>query len=91
MRVHPGGVYEVSYYARNRNSTTTIGQARPSVSPIKASIYFNKTECFCFSAQKFGGGEGREMPVRFVVGEDLPNEISTLTLSYTFFDVTERG
>ena len=91
MQVHPGGIYEVSYYAENRNKSTTIGWARPSVSPIKASIYFNKTECFCFSSQKFEGGEGREMPVRFVVGENLPAEISTLTLSYTFFDVTEKG
>lgn len=91
MQVHPGGIYEVSYYAKNLNSSTTIGWARPSVSPIKASIYFNKTECFCFASQKFEGGEYREMPVRFVVGENLPDEISTLTLSYTFFDVTERG
>ena len=52
MQVHPGGIYEVSFYAKNLNSTMTIGWARPSVSPIQASMYFNKTECFCFTSQK---------------------------------------
>lgn len=91
MQVHPGGIYEVSYYAHNLNRTTTVGWARPSVSPIKASLYFNKTECFCFASQALESGERREMPVRFVVAENVPDDISTLTLSYTFFDVTEKG
>jgi len=86
MRVHPGGVYDTRFYARNRAETTTVGQAVPSVAPSKASLYFNKTECFCFSRQVFGPGEGREMPVRFVVDRDLPDSITTLTLSYTFFN-----
>ena len=87
MRVQPGGIYEVSYYAHNRSAVATVGQARPSVTPMKASLYFSKTECFCFTNQSFEAGEGREMPVRFVVSEDLPEEISTLTLSYQFFKV----
>ena len=91
MQVHPGGIYEVNYYAKNLNSSATIGWARPSVSPVKASIYVNNTECFCFTSQKFDGGEYRELSVSFVVAENLPEKISTLTLSYTFFDVTERG
>ena len=91
MEVHPGGIYEVNYYAKNLTQATTVGWARPSVSPIKASMFFNKTECFCFTSQALVSGEIREMPVRFVVAENLPDEISTLTLSYTFFDVTDKG
>ena len=87
MEVHPGGVYEVKYFAKNAGLVRTVGQARPSVSPTKASLYFSKTECFCFSNQSFEAGEGREMPVRFVVNDKLPEEISTLTLSYQFFKV----
>ncbi len=30
-------------------------------------------------------GEKKEMIVRFVVDSDLPEKISTMTLSYTFF------
>ena len=91
MQVHPGGVYEVKYFARNAGLVTTVGQARPSVSPTKASLYFSKTECFCFTNQSFEAGEGREMPVRFVVDDKLPAEISTLTLSYQFFKVESSG
>jgi cytochrome c oxidase assembly protein subunit 11 len=91
MEVHPGGIYEVKYFARNTGLVKTVGQARPSVSPTKASLYFSKTECFCFTNQSFEAGEGREMPVRFVVDDKLPGEISTLTLSYQFFKVDSSG
>lgn len=91
MEVHPGGIYEVKYFARNTGLVKTVGQARPSVSPTKASLYFSKTECFCFTNQSFEAGEDREMPVRFVVDDKLPREISTLTLSYQFFKVDSSG
>jgi len=89
MLVRPGALYETSFSARNRSSTTTIGSARPSVSPIEASRYFNKTECFCFTSQAFSSGESRDMPVRFVVDANLPSDVNMLTLSYTFFNVTD--
>ena len=57
----------------------------PSVAPAKASAYFNKTECFCFTEQLLAAGESRDMPVRFIVDPDLPAGVKTLTLSYTFF------
>lgn len=57
----------------------------PSVAPSQASLFFNKTECFCFTQQVLGPGERKEMIVRFVVGAELPQKISTMTLSYTFF------
>lgn len=91
MQVHPGAVYETTYYALNLSDVDTVGQARPSVSPSKASLYFSKTECFCFTNQHFAAGEEREMPVRFVVNEKLPESISTVTLSYVFFRVGEEG
>jgi len=91
MRIHPGRVYDATYFARNLSSNGTVGTATPTITPTKAALYFTKTECFCFSEQKFEGGEGREMPVRFVVGADLPPEIHTITLSYTFFNAAARS
>lgn len=88
MEVHPGGVYNTTFRARNRTSTVLTGQAVPSVSPREASLYFNKTECFCFTNQQFQPEEGRDMPVQFVVDRDLPAHIDSLVLSYTFFNVT---
>ena len=56
------------------------------MAPARASGYFNKTECFCFTAQTLQAGEAREMPVRFVVDPALPASTRTLTLSYTFYN-----
>ncbi|MEE8210592.1 MAG: cytochrome c oxidase assembly protein, partial [Acidiferrobacterales bacterium] len=63
------------------------GQAVPSVSPPRAASHFKKVECFCFSRQQLEGGQSEEMPVRFLVESDLPEDVKTLTLSYAFYDV----
>jgi len=91
MRIQPGRLYDATYFARNLSSNSTVGTATPTITPTKAALYFTKTECFCFSEQKFEGGEGREMPVRFVVGAGLPPGIHTITLSYTFFNAAARS
>ncbi len=85
MQVRPGEQYETMYVARNTSTRDIVGSATPSVAPARASQYFNKTECFCFTAQTLAAGETREMPVRFIVDPDLPEDVRTLTLSYTFF------
>ncbi len=61
------------------------GQAVPSVAPGMAAKYFSKTECFCFTRQTLGPGEGKEMPLRFVVDPALPENVRTVSLSYTFY------
>ena len=85
MQVRPGELYETTYFARNKSERAIVGSAVPSVAPARASGYFTKTECFCFTAQTLQAGESRDMPVRFIVDPDLPEGINTLTLSYTFF------
>lgn len=85
MQVHPGQQYEVNYIARNTSSHAVVGNAAPSVAPATASLYFNKTECFCFTEQLLHANEERLMPVRFIVSPDLPDNVNTITLSYTFF------
>lgn len=91
MQVHPGEYHMANFYARNQTHNVMIGQAIPSVTPSVAALHFHKTECFCFTQQRFGAGEGREMPLRFVVDKDLPKDVNTLTLAYTFFDVTQQA
>lgn len=85
MRVRPGEQYETMYFAHNDSDSTIVGSAVPSVAPARASGYFSKTECFCFTAQTLQAGESRDMPVRFIVDPALPEGVKTLTLSYTFF------
>lgn len=83
--VRPGEIAEAIFTVENTSSKPVIGQAIPSVAPEQASLFFNKTECFCFINQVLAPGEKKEMVVRFVVDSDLPEDISTMTLSYTFF------
>ena len=90
VTVHPGEVREVMFYAKNKTDKAIVGQAVPSVAPAKASVYFNKTECFCFTQQTLEPNEGRDMPVRFVIDPNLPDGVSTVTLSYTFFQAPEQ-
>lgn len=85
MQVVPGELYETTYHARNTADRTVVGSAVPSVAPARASGYFSKTECFCFTAQTLKAGETRDMPVRFIVDPNLPADVKTITLSYTFF------
>jgi cytochrome c oxidase assembly protein subunit 11 len=86
MEVHPGKLYETTFHARNLTAGAVTGQAVPSISPARAARYFQKTECFCFTPQRFDAGEVKEMPVRFVVDRGLPAGVDRLTLSYSFFD-----
>ena len=85
MRVHPGQQYEAKFFARNASDHAIVGNAVPSIAPSRASGYFSKTECFCFTAQTLDAGESRDMPVRFIVDPDLPRDVNTITLSYTFY------
>jgi cytochrome c oxidase assembly protein subunit 11 len=85
MRVQVGRQYEAKYFARNSADRAIVGSAVPSVAPARASGFFNKTECFCFTAQTLAAGESRDMPVRFIVDPALPAGVKTITLSYTFY------
>lgn len=91
IQVHPGEVRSVAYFARNLRDTPMVGRAVPSIAPGEAAKYLRKLECFCFTEQRFAGGEARDMPVRFYVDPKLPPGIETLTLSYTFFDAAPQA
>jgi cytochrome c oxidase assembly protein subunit 11 len=91
MRVHPGKLYDTEFYAKNLTPVASVAQAVPSISPSVAGKYFHKTECFCFSPQRFRGGEGRDMPVRFIIDPALPANVDKVTLAYTIFDTTQSA
>jgi len=89
LRVHPGQLYTVNFTARNPQNHAVVAQAVPSITPWNAARHLKKTECFCFRQQPFAAGEEKHMPVRFMLDPELPAEVDTVTLSYTFFDVSE--
>lgn len=91
VRIHPGEFVQVTFEVSNRSDHAVTGQAIPSYGPQVAGRHFRKLECFCFSQQTLAPGEVRRMPVVFVVDRELPADINTVTLSYTFFEVEGRG
>lgn len=86
ITVHPGEVNEVMYFAKNNSDQTIVAQAVPGVTPWQATEHLKKLECFCFARQELAPGESREMPLRFVVTDELPEKFRTITLSYTIMD-----
>jgi cytochrome c oxidase assembly protein subunit 11 len=90
MQVHPGKLYETEFFAHNLTGREQIAQAVPNVAPGRATGYFRKTECFCFTPQKFAVDEARPLAVRFVVDPALPRSVDRITLSYTFYDESTR-
>jgi len=91
MKVNPGAVNSTVFFARNPLPDAMVAQAIPSVSPARAAEYFHKTECFCFNQQPLDGESSAELPLQFIVDQDLPRDIGTITLSYTIFDVTSMA
>lgn len=87
LQVHPGEMATVMYEFRNVQNRTMAAQAIPSYAPMQASSHFNKLECFCFNEYTLAPGESRQWPVVFVVDPKLPKDVTTITLSYTFFEV----
>jgi cytochrome c oxidase assembly protein subunit 11 len=90
VRVHPGELYTAEFFAHNLTGRDTVAQAVPNIAPSEVAAYFHKTECFCFSPQHFREGEGRELPVRFIIDPALPEHIDMITLAYTFYDNASR-
>lgn len=87
IRAHPGELVNVMYDIANTTGREMVGQAIPSYAPKVAAQYFRKLECFCFARQTLGPHESRRMPVVFVVDPNLPVDVHTITLSYTFFEI----
>jgi cytochrome c oxidase assembly protein subunit 11 len=87
IQVHPGELATVMYEFRNVQNRTMAAQAIPSYAPRQASAHFNKLECFCFNEYTLAPGESRQWPVAFVIDPKLPRDVTTITLSYTFFEV----
>lgn len=90
MQVHPGELATVMYEFQNIQNHRMSAQAIPSYAPRQAAPHFNKLECFCFNQYTLDPGEKREWPVVFVIDRKLPKDVTTITLSYTFFEVGSK-
>jgi cytochrome c oxidase assembly protein subunit 11 len=87
LHVHPGELATVMYEFQNVQNRRMSAQAIPSYAPMQASTHFNKLECFCFQQYTLEPGEKKSWPVVFVIDSKLSKDVTTITLSYTFFEV----
>ena len=90
LDLKPGEVHTVKFYVENSNNKLSSGSASFNVSPAPFGIYLNKIGCFCFEKQTLKAGEKREFNLTFfldpkVVDDKKTNNISDVTLSFTFF------
>ncbi len=86
LEVHPGEMHEIVYEVVNTLDRPVAAQAIPSYAPKTATEFFTKIECFCFQEQALAPHHIRQMPVVFIVDPNLPKDVKTITLSYTFFE-----
>jgi len=91
LQVHPGEMAQVVYEVVNTQKRGIVGQAVPSYAPSMSEAHFKKVECFCFRQQTLGPNEARQMPVVFYIDPALPKSVTTITLSYMFFEVGGTG
>jgi cytochrome c oxidase assembly protein subunit 11 len=85
MTLQPGKLYEAKFLIRSNATVPVVAQAVPSVAPATTAKYLQKTECFCFTPQKFAASEEREFTVRFIVAPDLPRQVDRMTLAYSMY------
>jgi len=91
ITVVPGRLHEAQFRIRSRATRATTGQAIPSVAPAYAARYLQKTECFCFTPQRFEAQQEREFTVRFIVDPRLPSQLDRVTLAYSMYTMPEKG
>jgi len=91
LKVQPGRFYTATFYAKNLRTLPVTAQAIPSIAPLQATQYFQKTDCFCFTPQRFDASQERELTVRFIVDPKLPVNIDRVTLAYSMYTTDSKG
>ncbi len=86
MQVKLGERVSTSYFFKNNSAQAVETQSIPGVTPWQANQHLKKVECFCFETQTLSAGESKDMGLQFVLDPELPEDIHTVTLSYTIMD-----
>ena len=90
LDLKPGEVHTVNFFVENESNQPTSGSASFNVSPSPFGVYLNKIGCFCFEKQTLEPGQRKKFVLTFfldpkVVDDNKTNNISDVTLSFTFF------
>jgi cytochrome c oxidase assembly protein subunit 11 len=90
IEVRIGETQTVFYRVSNPTEEARAGVATFNVTPAIAGQYFVKLQCFCFTENTLAAGETMDSAVMFyidpaIVEDPAARDISTITLSYTYF------
>ena len=93
QRLRIGETSVAFFRVHNDSNEPVVARATYNVTPHVAGPYFAKLECFCFTDRVIAPGQEADLPVVFFVDPEIVNDpdtrdITTLTLSYTFFRST---
>ncbi|WP_198263470.1 cytochrome c oxidase assembly protein [sulfur-oxidizing endosymbiont of Gigantopelta aegis] len=91
ITVHPGELKKITYRVKNLTNEVITGQSIANVTPWQAEPFLSKIECFCHTKQTLQPGEEKDMPLLFTLSEDLPQEMRTLVVSYTFLNAEKAS
>ena len=91
ITVHPGELRKITYRVKNLTNEVITGQSIANVTPWQAEPFLSKLECFCHTKQTLQPGEEKDMPLLFTLSEDLPQEMRTLVVSYTFLNAEKES
>ncbi len=94
-QVVPGETALAFYTAYNPTDKPITGVSTYNITPMRAGLYFNKIQCFCFEEQRLRPHEEVDMPVFFYVDpafldDPAMDTVKSITLSYTFFRTGEQ-
>lgn len=91
VELHPGQATTVRFRVVNTLGRPVTAHAVMNTAPANAARWIEKQACFCFSNQTLQAGETREMPVTFFVSPKAPEDLTTISLSYTFFEALKAS
>lgn len=87
LQIHPGQNAKIAYYFKNLTNRAITIQAIPSITPGLAAKHLKKTECFCFTHQTLSAQQEMTLPIIFHVDTELPQNVHTISLMYTLFEI----
>ena len=87
VEVHPGETALAFFRAKNKTDKPVTGVATYNVTPMRAGVYFNKIQCFCFEEQRLKPNEEVDMPVFFYVDPKMEVNERIFFFYYFFYGV----
>jgi cytochrome c oxidase assembly protein subunit 11 len=91
INLTPGEYKQVIYKVKNLTNEVIVGQSVVSTVPWQAQSYLKKIECFCYEQQTLQAYEEKEMPVILTLSADLPEDMNSLVVSYTFLNAKKSS